>query len=109
MNLESTNNKRIERIRKKLTEDFNKSISDSEREKYLPGIQFRRDGVIHLTKLNNAPFMMNAELIETVEATPDTIISLVTGRKYIVRETVEEVRERCISYKREIFQDFRAE
>ncbi|MBN2326261.1 MAG: flagellar FlbD family protein [Candidatus Omnitrophica bacterium] len=65
--------------------------------------------MIHLTRLNNTPFMMNAELIETVEATPDTIISLVTGRKYIVLESVEEVREKCVSYKREIFQDIRAE
>lgn len=109
MNAESPDNERIERIRRKLTEEFHKPISDSDREKYLPGILFRRNGVIHLTRLNNTPFMMNAELIETVEATPDTIISLVTGRKYIVLESVEEVREKCVSYKREIFQDIRAE
>ncbi|HQH74687.1 MAG TPA: flagellar FlbD family protein, partial [bacterium] len=39
---------------------------------------------------------------ETVEATPDTVITLVTGRKYIVREPVDQVREKCIAYKREI-------
>ncbi|MGC9328819.1 MAG: flagellar FlbD family protein [Candidatus Hinthialibacter sp.] len=105
----SPDNERIERIREELSEEFQKPISDVERERRLPGMLFRRNGVIHLTKLNNTPFMMNAELIETVEATPDTIISLVTGRKYIVRESVEEVREKCISYKREIYQNWRVE
>ncbi len=94
--------KRLQRIRQELTEEFQKPIPDSEIAKFMPGIVYRRNGVISLTKLNNTPFMLNSELIETVEATPDTVISLVTGRKYIVREPVEEVRKRCIAYKQEI-------
>ncbi|MBD3265615.1 flagellar protein FlbD [bacterium] len=58
--------------------------------------------MIHLTKLNGTAFVLNGELIETIEATPDTIISLVTGRKYIVRESVEDVRGKCIDYKQQI-------
>lgn len=99
---------RLQQIREKLTAEFKKPIPEAEIRKYLPGIAYRRSGVIHLTKLNNTPFVLNAELIETVEATPDTIISLVTGRKYLVRESVDEVREKCISYKKEITQPFTA-
>ena len=100
--------KRLQQIRKELTAEYQKPIPEAEIRKYLPGIAYRRSGVIHLTKLNNTPFMLNAELIETVEATPDTVISLVTGRKYLVLEPVDEVREKCITYKKEITQTFSA-
>ncbi|RJP31764.1 MAG: flagellar protein FlbD [Candidatus Omnitrophota bacterium] len=59
--------------------------------------------MIELTKLNGTVYVLNADLIETLESTPDTVISLVTGRKYIVRESLDEVRKKCISYKREIY------
>jgi flagellar protein FlbD len=48
--------------------------------------------------------MINANQIETVESTPDTVITLVNERKLIVRETVEEVREKVIEYHSRIFQ-----
>lgn len=45
---------------------------------------------------------MNAELIETIEETPDTVISLTTGKKIIVKENADEIRKRIIEYKKEI-------
>ncbi|PLV56794.1 flagellar FlbD family protein [Thermotoga sp. SG1] len=59
--------------------------------------------MIKLTKIDGKWFVLNADLIETVEALPDTTITLVNGRKYIVKESVEEVVQRVIEYKRKIF------
>ncbi|MBQ3601766.1 MAG: flagellar FlbD family protein [Lachnospiraceae bacterium] len=59
--------------------------------------------MITLTKLNDEQFVLNAELIKTVEKTPDTVITLTTGNKYIVKESVEKVVDEVISYKKEIF------
>ena len=56
--------------------------------------------MIRLTRLNDKEFFMNAEMIEFVEATPDTIVSMISGKKIMVREPVEEVTERAIDYKR---------
>lgn len=47
--------------------------------------------------------MVNADLIEMIEATPDTMVTLTTGKKILVRESVEEVIERVIAYKRKSF------
>ena len=55
--------------------------------------------MIQVTRLNNTWFVVNAELIETIEATPDTIVSLTTERKYVVRESVDEIVRRVIEYK----------
>jgi flagellar protein FlbD len=59
--------------------------------------------MISLTKLNGANFVINCELIETVEATPDTVISTTNGKKYVVAENVEVVVEKVIQYKSKIF------
>jgi len=103
--MDSVDEARIDRIRARLEKEFEKPVPEEEIRKYLPGVPVRSSGVIQLTKLNGKPFMLNSELIETFEATPDTVISLVTGRKYIVKESVEEVRDKYISFKREILRD----
>jgi len=105
MVLDPLDEKRVERIHDKLSLEFAKPIPDSVVKKFMPGVVYRRNGVIHLTKLNGASFMMNSELIETLEETPDTVISMATGRKYLVRESIDEIRNKCIEYKRDIFQD----
>lgn len=56
--------------------------------------------MILVHRLDGAPFYLNAELVETIEATPDTVIVLVNGHKYIVREPVEEVISRILNYRR---------
>ncbi|MCX7922381.1 MAG: flagellar FlbD family protein [Clostridia bacterium] len=58
--------------------------------------------MIRLTRLNGTNFVLNCELIETVEATPDTVISTVHGKKLVVSEGVEEVVEKVIQYKSKI-------
>lgn len=47
--------------------------------------------------------VVNAELIETVEATPDTVITLTTGHKVIVQESVDQVIRLVVAYKRSIY------
>ena len=59
--------------------------------------------MIELTKINNTKFTVNADIIELVEETPDTVVSLTTGKKLIVKETRQEVTERVIAYRRAIF------
>ncbi len=55
--------------------------------------------MIKLTRLNGSNYVLNCELIETVEATPDTVISTVQGKKYVCAESVEKVIEEIINYK----------
>ncbi len=59
--------------------------------------------MIWVTRLNGERLVINAELIETVEANPDTTITLLNGDRYIVKEPVEEIVEQVIEYKRKIF------
>ncbi len=58
--------------------------------------------MIELTKLNGNEFIVNAELIETIEATPDTVITLINGRKMMVKENVDEVVTKAVNYKKQI-------
>jgi flagellar protein FlbD len=56
--------------------------------------------VIHLTRINGRPFVLNAEQIKTIEKTPDTMIMLLNGDQFVVRESAEEVVRRAIDYAR---------
>ena len=58
--------------------------------------------MIEVTRLNGTTVLINSDLIETVE-TPDTVISLTTGKKFIVKESRQEVKNLVKSYKRDIF------
>lgn len=64
-----------------------------------------RSVVIQLTRLNNQPLVVNADLIKLVEQAPDTVITLVTGEKLVVRESTEEVIRRVIGFRRELLVD----
>ncbi len=55
--------------------------------------------MVKLTKINGKEFYVNADLMEFIESTPDTIITLTTGKKLIVRESAEEVIEAIVNYK----------
>ncbi|WP_055668111.1 flagellar FlbD family protein [Desnuesiella massiliensis] len=59
--------------------------------------------MINVTGLNHKEFILNAEHIEKIEEVPETLITLVNGKKYIVLETTEEVVNRVIKYKNRIF------
>jgi flagellar protein FlbD len=58
--------------------------------------------MIHLTRLNHTPVVLNCDLIEHLETTPDTVISLTTGQKLMVLETAEEIIERVVRFRRSI-------
>ena len=55
-----------------------------------------------MTKLNGAPVSINALFIETVETVPDTVVTLTTGKKLVVRETMDEVAERVTAFYRQV-------
>ena len=58
--------------------------------------------MIHLTRLNHVPLIVNSDLIEHVEVTPDTVVALTNGQKFLVLESAEDVVERVIQYRRAI-------
>jgi flagellar protein FlbD len=58
--------------------------------------------MIEVTKLNGKKLIVNVELIETIEETPDTVISFLTGKKIIVKESRQEVKNLVILYKKEL-------
>ncbi|MBE7412415.1 MAG: flagellar FlbD family protein [Leptospiraceae bacterium] len=58
--------------------------------------------VVH--RLNKSEVVINASQIESLESTPDTVIVLVNDKRYIVRETISEVIDKVIEYKKKIFQ-----
>lgn len=58
--------------------------------------------MIRLTRLNNQPLAVNSDLIKFVEQAPDTVITLVTGEKLVVRESAEEVLARIVGFRRAI-------
>jgi len=63
--------------------------------------------MIKLTLYNDSDVIVNADLIESVERTPDTLVSLTTGKKVMVRESVEDVVGKVISYRRLITRSHR--
>jgi len=58
--------------------------------------------MIKLHKLNGTEININAELVEQIEAVPDTKIILTTGNQFIVKETIDEIRKKIVEYKSEI-------
>ena len=58
--------------------------------------------MIHVTRLNGSPVVINADLIQFVEATPDTLISLTTGEKIMVKEPVDLVANLAMNYRHEV-------
>ncbi len=58
--------------------------------------------MINVHRLNNEEFLLNCELIEFVEETPNTVISMVSGRKLVVSEKCSKIKKLIIDYKRKI-------
>ena len=58
--------------------------------------------MILLTRLNRASFVLSSDLIEHIEAAPDTVVSLVNGQKLLVLETPEEIVDRVIQFRRAV-------
>ena len=58
--------------------------------------------MIRVTRMNNHSILLNSDLIEQIETVPDTTIALTTGQRLFVRETVDEILERIIEFRRRI-------
>ena len=58
--------------------------------------------MVRLTRLNRVPVILNSDLIEHIEETPDTVITLTTGQALRVRETADQVVERIVEFRRMI-------
>jgi flagellar protein FlbD len=56
--------------------------------------------MIRLTRINHIPLVLNADLIEHIEITPDTVIAMTSGQKFMVRESADEVIDRVIAFRR---------
>ncbi len=61
--------------------------------------------MIQLTRLNHVPLILNSDLIEHIEVTPDTVITLTTGQRFMVLEPPEEVVEKVVAFRRAILTD----
>jgi flagellar protein FlbD len=59
--------------------------------------------MIRLTRLNHVPLVLNSDLIEQVEVTPDTVITMTTGEKIMVLESAEEIMDRVVQFRRTIW------
>jgi flagellar protein FlbD len=59
--------------------------------------------MIRLTRINHVPLVLNSDLIEHIAATPDTVISLTNGQKFMVLESADEIVDRVIEFRRAIF------
>lgn len=58
--------------------------------------------MILVTRFNGTQIYLNAELIQSIEETPDTVITLTNEKKFVVRERADEVIERFIAYQRQV-------
>ena len=58
--------------------------------------------MIKLTRLNHTPLVVNSDLIEHLEATPDTVVTLTTGSKFVVLQTIDEVIQLVVDFRRSI-------
>ena len=59
--------------------------------------------MIRITRLNGVPIVLNSDLIQHIENTPDTVITLISGEKFMVLESTNEIVEEVVHYRRRIF------
>src|SRR6202163_3227930 len=67
-------------------------------------VKHQEQNMIHLTRLNNHPLVVNSDLIKFVEQSPDTVITLLSGEKIVVRESAPDVLERVVQFRRSVLQ-----
>jgi flagellar protein FlbD len=58
--------------------------------------------MIYLTRMNRVPMVLNSDLIEHIETTPDTVISLTNGQKFVVLDHIDDVVSKVVAFRREI-------
>ena len=90
---------------KKTKENLLKLVEITRRKMRILGKKLTEWGIkmIEVTKLNDQKVLINPDLIEFVQETPDTVISFTTGRKIIVKESRQEVKNLVKLYRKDIF------
>lgn len=61
--------------------------------------------MIEVSRMNGKKFRLNCELIKTIEATPDTIVTLISGEKLMIRESVDDVVASTVNYRKRLYQE----
>ena len=61
--------------------------------------------MIEVTRINGKKFVVNCDQIKTLEATPDTVMTLMNGEKLMVSESVEDVVRRTVEYRKRLYQE----
>lgn len=61
--------------------------------------------MIQLTRINGTELLVNEQFIEIAEQTPDTVVTMQNGHRYLVKETLEEIIDKSVQYSRECFPD----
>lgn len=59
--------------------------------------------MVKVSRINGTEFMLNPDLIEVVEETPDTVVTLTNGHKYIVKDSASELCQKIVDYRHKIF------
>ncbi len=59
--------------------------------------------MIRVTRLNHTSLILNSDLIEHIEITPDTVITLTSGQKFMVLESAQEIVEEVIAFRKSLF------
>ena len=88
--------------KKVLYRKFRKSIKLHKTQKLFE-LWERENSMIEVTKINGVRVLVNPDLIELVEETPDTVLTLTTGKKIIVKESRQEIKNLVILYRKDIF------
>jgi flagellar protein FlbD len=58
--------------------------------------------MIYLTRINQTPLILNPDLIENIQSTPDTVITLTSGRTYLVLEPPDEIIDKIVDFRRRV-------
>jgi flagellar protein FlbD len=59
--------------------------------------------MIKVTRLNHTPLILNSDLIEHIDATPDTVITLTSGQKFMVLESIQDIIDKVIVFRKSLF------
>ncbi len=59
--------------------------------------------MIRATRLNQEPFYINSDLIEFIEETPDTVVTMASGRKLVVREKIDTIVDEIVAFRRRVY------
>jgi flagellar protein FlbD len=69
--------------------------------------EIREPPMIRVTRINHTPLILNSDLIEHMETTPDTVISLTNGQKYVVLEAAEDIVEKVVDFRRRLYTEIK--